>query len=354
MTGSMRTRPHGPEERSAGPPRRTLVIAAVIVLAVVACGSLLLARTRSAADGRNAAALGQPASGETGGALLRIDPGSNRVSKRTPLSGANMVAAGLGSVWVTGTVANQKALIRISPVSAEVLEEVALEPFRVLIPGDLALGEGAAWVLGGEAVYRLEAASGRLTTIPIGDTGVLRSGIAAGGGGVWVSTSDRGTVDRLHPRGRSAQRVRLGSFAGGLSFGDGSIWVTSEREGLLTRIDPVRHRVAESYRVPGATGAAVLGARAAWVVSSATGTVARVEPDSGQVTAVAVGRRATGVGFGHGSVWVLNGGDGTVSRVDPATLRVTATISVGPRPYALAVDETAVWVTVLGTGGHSH
>ena len=82
--------------------------------------------------------------------------------------------------------------------------------------------------------------------------------------------------------------------------------------------------------------------------------LARVDPDSGRVATVDVGHRASWVSLGHGAIWVVNGGDGIVSRVDPITLQVTATIPVGPRPYSLAVDEAAVWVTVLGPVTHSH
>jgi YVTN family beta-propeller protein len=82
--------------------------------------------------------------------------------------------------------------------------------------------------------------------------------------------------------------------------------------------------------------------------------LAKLDPGSGRVTAVDLGRRATWVSTGQGSIWVVHAEDGTVSRVDPATLRVTATIPVGTRPYALAVDEAAVWVTVLGPVGHPH
>jgi YVTN family beta-propeller protein len=266
-----------------------------------------------------------------------------------------MVATGLGSVWVTGTVANKRAVVRISPESTQILSKVALEPFRVVYPADLAVGAGGVWVLGGDAVYRLDAASGRRTRIPIRDANVVRPGIAAGDEGVWVSNPEKGAVDRIHPPARPRDRtITVGHFAGGLSLAGGSIWVTSDREGLLTRVDPVQNRVTRIYRVPGASGPAAVGAEAVWVVDSATGMLAKVDPDSGRVTVVDVGHRATWVSVGHGSVWVVNGGDGVVSRIDPATLRVTATIPVGPRPYALAVDEAAVWVTVLGPVGHPH
>jgi YVTN family beta-propeller protein len=328
----------------------------LVLLLAVGCASLLvMAWELAAVDGRTAATSGQPASSTAGSAVVRIDPATNRVVGRIPLPGANTVATGLGSVWATGTVADKRALVRISPESTEVREEVALEPFRVVVPADLAVGAGAVWVLGGEAVYRLDGASQRLTRIPLRDAKAVRPGIAAGDEGVWLSNPETGAVDRIHPPARASDRtVNLGRFAGGLSLAGGSIWVTNDREGLLTRIDPTQRRVTRIYRVPGASGAAAVGGDAVWVVDSATGMLVRVDPDSGRVRPVDVGHRATWVTTGHGSIWVVNGGDGIVSRVDPMTLQVTATIPVGLRPYAVAVDEAAVWVTVLGPVGHPH
>jgi YVTN family beta-propeller protein len=330
----------------------------MVVLAVVGLGSLLIiARELAGVGGRTAAtpAPGQLASGTAGSAVVRIDPATNRVVGRIPLPGVNTVATGLGSVWATGTVANKRALVRISAESTKVRAQVALEPLRVVAPVDLAVGAGAAWVLGAEAVYRLDGASGRLTRIPLRDANVARPAIAAGDEGVWLSDPERGTVDRIYPSARPSYRpITVGRFVGELSHAGGSIWATNDREGLLTRIDPEQRRVTRIYRVPGASGTAAVGANAVWVVQSATGMLAKVDPDSGRVTPVDVGHRATWVSIGHGSIWVVNGGDGIVSRVDPTTLRVTATIPVGSRPYALAVDEAAVWVTVLGPVGHSH
>ena len=156
------------------PPRPTLTIAAIIMLAVVGCGSVIVLAWKPTVDDRAAAASGQPPSSDIGGALLRIDPKTNRVVKRIPLPGANMVAAGLGSVWVTGTVGDQKALMRISPASTEVQKEVALEPFRVLLPSDLAVGEGAVWIMlnptgpraGGQLIAVDPATSQRRDTRP--------------------------------------------------------------------------------------------------------------------------------------------------------------------------------------------
>jgi len=326
----------------------------MVVLVAVGCGSLLVvARELAAVDGRTAATSGQP--GAAGGAVVRIDPATNRVVGRVPLPGANTVATGLGSVWATGTVANQRAVFRISPESTEVREEVALELLRVVVPADLAVGAGAVWVLGGEAVYRLDGASGRLTRIPLRDAKVVRPGIAADDEGVWLYNPETGAVDRIHPpAGPGSRTVTLGRSAGALSLAGGSMWVTNDREGLLTRIDPTQRRVTRIYRVPGASGAAVVGAGAVWVVDSATGMLTKLDPGSGRVRPVDVGHRVTWVGVGHGSIWAVNGGDGIVSRVDPTTLRVTATIPVGSRPYALAVDEAAVWVTLLGPVGHAH
>jgi YVTN family beta-propeller protein len=336
--------------------RRLTKVAAIVMLAALGCGSLLVLRRELAAvDGRTAAGSMRQASTTAGSELVRIDPATNRVVGRIPLPGANTVATGLGSVWVTGTVANKRAVIRISPVTTEVQAEVALEPFRVVVAADLAVGAGAVWMLGGEAVYRLDGASGELTRIPMRAADVARTAIAAGDEGVWVSNPGKGAVERIHPPARPGVRtIALGRSAGGLSLAGGSIWVTSDGEGLLTRIDPAQHRVTRIYQVPGASGSAAVGGGAVWVVNSVTGMLAKLDPGSGRVTAVDLGRRATWVSTGQGSIWVVHGGDGMVSRVDPATLRVTATIPVGTRPYALAVDEAAVWVTVLGPVGHPH
>jgi YVTN family beta-propeller protein len=64
-----------------------------------------------------------------------------------------------------------------------------------------------------------------------------------------------------------------------------------------------------------------------------------------QARRIPVGRGASGIAVGAGSVWVVNTDDGSVSRIDPKTRRVTATIAVGGRNLGkLAVSHASVWV----------
>jgi YVTN family beta-propeller protein len=61
--------------------------------------------------------------------------------------------------------------------------------------------------------------------------------------------------------------------------------------------------------------------------------------------AISVGRGASGIASGAGSVWVVNSDDGTVSRIDPFARRVTATIPIGGRNLVrLAFSGGSVWV----------
>jgi YVTN family beta-propeller protein len=58
-----------------------------------------------------------------------------------------------------------------------------------------------------------------------------------------------------------------------------------------------------------------------------------------------VGRGASGVAAGAGSVWVAEAFDGAVSEIDARTSRVIRTIRVGGLPRELAYADHALWVT---------
>jgi YVTN family beta-propeller protein len=74
--------------------------------------------------------------------------------------------------------------------------------------------------------------------------------------------------------------------------------------------------------------------------------VGRVESATNRlVQTIKVGRGASGIAVGGGSVWVANRLDDSVSRIDPATGRVRATIPVRGNPVDVAVGDDAVWVT---------
>ena len=71
----------------------------------------------------------------------------------------------------------------------------------------------------------------------------------------------------------------------------------------------------------------------------------RIDPvDNTLTNTMAVGRKASAVAVGAGSVWVANFADGTVWRIDPRSGRVLSEVSVQGTPSGLAVTGSSVLV----------
>lgn len=71
----------------------------------------------------------------------------------------------------------------------------------------------------------------------------------------------------------------------------------------------------------------------------------RIDPATNRVTETgAVGRSASAVAVGAGSVWVANFGDGTISRVDPKSGRAVARLPARGTPTGVAISGSLVLV----------
>jgi YVTN family beta-propeller protein len=69
------------------------------------------------------------------------------------------------------------------------------------------------------------------------DVGGDPSGIAFGGGMVWVANSLDGTVSQIDPQtNHEVQAIRVGVTPTAVAFGEGAVWVTSAAERNLTKI----------------------------------------------------------------------------------------------------------------------
>lgn len=88
-----------------------------------------------------------------GQGLVRIDPRTNAFVSRNPIAGAEEVALGFGSVWLTTGIPGR--LLRIDPTSDRVLARLELGR----LPGHVAIGFGAVWVAIGDELLRIEATS---------------------------------------------------------------------------------------------------------------------------------------------------------------------------------------------------
>jgi hypothetical protein len=272
------------------------------------------------------------------------------------------VDVGFGATWV----ASQGALLRIDPGTNRV---VAAIPTPVSgESASIAFGEGAVWVTSGQAngvVYRIDPAANRVTAaigVPGGAFGIV---VAAGA--VWVTQflpePDPGIVARIDARSnRLLAPVEVPNMPGAIRSGSDAIWVTSRF--TVSRIDPHSGAVTQPLRRVGDVRA--VGAGSLWGTyanSADDAGVQRVNPGTGRVVATIRIPYGVLIAFGLGTLWVAqdmatttSGGNelakmkpGKLYRIDPATNRVLGrpVTLPGIAPTALAVGEGAVWVGEL-------
>jgi sugar lactone lactonase YvrE len=186
--------------------------------------------------------------------LVRIDGATGTVESTVALADerifrlrdAGFLAAARGDVWMTIPVVGRgsapQTLWRIDATTGAVTE-------RYPLPGDPLtplVAEGAVWVpaLAATALVRVDLASGKVTTIRLGD---LPGFVASGDGAIWVALARR-TVARLSPVDGSVQAtIAVDTPARGIAFGGDRVWVATE--GGLSEIDPATNTVVREFRL---------------------------------------------------------------------------------------------------------
>ena len=328
--------------------RRAIFATGLLVLAAAVTAGVIALTTggdsKAASLGDGVAAL----DARDGGVASLIESGT------TP----GNVAVGEGAVWVLNT---DESVSRIDPETRKIVG--TFKPGG--LPAELAAGAGALWLgnTGGRditnaivSVARLDPKTNRVTRttkLPGGDRGVLPTAglprIAVGAGAVWAINPD-GSVSRLDPAtGRLVARIDLESGAWTIAAGKEGVWFLGTDDSSVTRIDPRTNRVAETIHVGTEFlwGVAV-GAGSVWATAREEGLLWRIEPGPKHVTrTIDVGVGVTFVDFGAGAAWTGNYIDGVVSRIDPDTNTVTSRTSIGA-PQALAAGAGAAWVSVAG------
>ncbi len=250
------------------------------------------------------------------GTLSGIDPESRQVSSRLRIGrGASGVTIGAGSVWVsnsrTGTV------LRIDPV-----ERVTA---RIPVggrPGAIVFAGGRVWVAdeGGSGVTAINPRGGLVFKRAIPPQAApLR--LAAGAGGVWVSSASTGAIRRIDLSTATAGApIPVGRGPAGITVGGGLVWVATSRVDQVTRVDPsTRSLFGLPTEVGDRPGGIDAGTSVVWIANTGDGTVSRLDIESGEPLgdAVEVGPSPGAVAVGGEAVWVANNGDGTVTRIEP-------------------------------------
>jgi hypothetical protein len=186
------------------------------------------------------------------------------------------IAAGDGVVWAAGcpdidrlgTGAATVRVIAHTPIPLPLRRSAGHD--RTLLQ-DMAVGEGALWVLGDATdprVWKVDRRSGRIlatTHLPFAP----RS-IAVGAGGVWVTGGIADAVARLDPQsGHMLAAIHVGRGASGIAVGAGSVWVAEAFEGAVAEIDASTSRVVRTIRVGGLPRELAYADHSLWVTGNA-------------------------------------------------------------------------------------
>ena len=253
------------------------------------------------------------------GTLTRIDPRTRKVIGE-PLRlgpGISAVAVGRKSVWVSSP--RDSSVIRVDPASDTVIGRIPVGGR----PGALIVSGGRVWVAD-------EGGAGVSAINPHGER-VFRRGIvphaaplrlAAGAGGVWVSSASTGTVRRIDPSTAAAGAPRSGPAAGP----PGSPSAAASSGSRTAAPTPSPGSIPRSWRSSatrsrsaGGPGGIDAGTNLVWVASAADDTVSRIDIENGDVVGdpIDVGPDPGAISIGEEAVWVANNGDGTVTRIEP-------------------------------------
>jgi DNA-binding beta-propeller fold protein YncE/predicted Ser/Thr protein kinase len=250
------------------------------------------------------------------GTLSAVDPESGRVRSRMRLGrGVSGVAIGADSVWVSSSRAGD--VLRIDPYAGVTA--------RVHVggsPGAIVFAAGRAWVADddGAGVTAIDAETDHPVARRIPPhTAPLR--LAAGAGGVWVSSARTGTVRRIDLRTADADApIRVGRGPAGVTVGGGLVWVANSRSDTVTRVDPsLRAILGAPIPVGTRPGGIDAGTETVWVANSGEGSVSRIDVENGETSGdpVSVGPQPGAVAVGAEAVWIANNGDGTIVRIQP-------------------------------------
>jgi hypothetical protein len=193
------------------------------------------------------------------------------------------VAVGEGAVWVLG----DDALVRVDPQAGT----ASLQPVELTDATELVVGEGALWVLASGAVVKVDPATGEQvgTVTVFEDIGLgepRTTGLAVGAGAVWLAwhvAEGPAMVTRLDAATlRQTAQVELSDRGDDVSrqllLAGGALWTAPSGSPYLGKLDPLRLRVTSSAGFSEVvTGHATVGPLAAsrdalWVLVGPVGT----------------------------------------------------------------------------------
>jgi streptogramin lyase len=260
------------------------------------------------------------------------------------------VAAEGDSVWVAGF----GIVARLSSETSEVV--ATIETPGASGYSSVSAASESVWVTEGGKVYRIDPETNQVVAVV--DVGGSITGVAVGGGFVWITRSGEPTGEllRIDPTSNLlvGDPIPVGPGPGEVTFGLGAVWVANTSPPSVVRVDPVS---GEVDTVSPRHRAVAIADGSVWMAG--LDEVVRVDPDSGAALARFPIPRAGWLAVGDGAVWVLawpeerSAGisspiEGTAAlwQIDPVTNTVVGTpVAVGGlQLIAIAVTDDAVWI----------
>ncbi len=204
--------------------------------------------------------------------LERIDPVTGAVDRRFEThTGASVVAAARSALWTTGYLGGNVRGAARSDAATGAFSRVSLGIYGDLI----AAGGNAVYYVGslGSRVARVSAETGEelkemtLVTdasLAAGHVPANPTGVAVGGGSVWISESD-GTVLRIDDKlGGIVATIHACRNSLAIAYGSGAVWAACGN-GAVVRIDPASNRISDRVTVGGLPRGIAAGGGRVWV-----------------------------------------------------------------------------------------
>jgi DNA-binding SARP family transcriptional activator/DNA-binding beta-propeller fold protein YncE len=237
------------------------------------------------------------------GTVDRLDPKTGKLDHTIGVGAdLNDVATGFGSVWVAD--GNDGTVTRINP-SINQIEgtigaggKLALEPSPVFY---LAVDGRYVWATQGDELLRIDPATNRVDKrLTVG----APTGLAVGGGSVWVTTiSERLLrIDATTMRLTASLLLSTGAFEP--VFGGDSLWlILLTSRGQIEKFDPVSLATTWTGTTAGYPVALAFGDGALWAIDDGGG-LSRFDQDGTVASTLHVGRHLTSIATGAGRTWV--------------------------------------------------
>jgi streptogramin lyase len=246
--------------------------------------------------------------------------------------------AAYGALWVAND--GSGTLARIEPATNRVTRRLRLRPGLFSV----AHGFGALWVVNYKTgtLARVDPRSGRVRSVRVGG---VPFDVAAAFGRVWVTAWEAGRLVEVEPTTmRIVRRIAIGPRPTGLHVAGGGLWVGFGRSATaIARLDPKNRNVA---RVPVGVRAPswfVAGVRGLWI-QAADNVLVHVE-DGHVVDRLTFGRTlAQGALAPDGTLWIPDKEQSLVYRVDPGTARVLGSFAAGPGAFLAVRAYGSMWV----------